>query len=128
MPNRWAAEPVRSSGDDSHYLWYTQCQRSQHRTVGVSHMTIHYSITPNEVTKSYIQQLRFSAAFRTRILLYAGLVGLIYFLPKLLRQEVRIFDIIMTFLLMLGLVVCLPFVLRLLTKPQQRILTINAQG
>ena len=91
-------------------------------------MTIHYSITPNEVTKSYIQQLRFSAAFRTRILLYAGLVGRIYFLPKLLRQEVRMFDIIVTFLLMLGLVVFLPFALRLLTKPQQRILTINAQG
>lgn len=91
-------------------------------------MTIQYSITPNEVTQSYIQQLRFSAAFRTRILLYAGLVGLIYFLPKLFRQEVRIFDIIMTFLLMLGLVVFLPFVLRLFTKPQQRILTIDAQG
>ena len=66
-------------------------------------------------------RLIFSAAFRTRVLLYAGFIGLIYLLPNLLRQGVRIFDIIVTLLLMLGLVLLLPFATRLLAKPQQRV-------
>jgi hypothetical protein len=91
-------------------------------------MTIYYSITPNEVTKSFFKQLRFSPAFRIRIFLYAGLIGLIYLLPKLLRQAIHVSDIIVTLPLMLGLVLLLPIATRFLTKPQQRTLTIDAQG
>ncbi len=91
-------------------------------------MTIQYSVTPNEVTKSYIQQLRYSSPFRVRILMFAGLIFLIYFLPKLLRQGFHLSDLITALLLGCGVVVLLPLASRLLTKPQQRTLTISPEG
>jgi len=91
-------------------------------------MTIQYSITPNEVTKSYFQQLRYSALFRRRILLFAGVIGLIYLLPRLLRQTMHLSDLAVTLFLVVVFILLLPFVLRLFTKPQQRTLTVDAQG
>jgi len=91
-------------------------------------MTIQYSITPNEVTKSYFQQLRYSAPFRRRILLYAGAISLIYLLPRLLRQSLHLIDIVVALFLVVVFILLLPCVLRLFAKPQQRTLTIDAQG
>jgi hypothetical protein len=96
--------------------------------LGVLCMTIQYSVTPNEVTKSYIQQLRYSSAFRIRILTFAVLIFLIYFLTKLLRQGFRLSDLIVALLLGCGVIILLPLTSRLLTKPQQRTLTISQEG
>lgn len=91
-------------------------------------MTIQYNVTPNEVTKSYIQQLRYSSAFRIRILTYAGLIFLISFLPKLLRQGFRLSDFITALLLGCSVILLLPLASRLFTKSQQRTLTISPEG
>jgi hypothetical protein len=62
------------------------------------------------------------------MLMLAGLIILIYLLPKFLRQSFRLSDLIVAPLLSCGVIVLLPFATRFLTKPQQRTLTISPEG